>query len=47
MLGEDEVWDKAGFSSGPEAESGLEEVALAGVWDFSGLLPASYNKYRE
>lgn len=47
-LGEDEAWDKAVFSSGPEAESGVEEVTLAGVWGFSGLLgelAASYNEY--
>lgn len=47
-LGEDEIWDKVGFSSGPKAESGVEEVTLAGVWGFSGLLgemAGSYNEY--
>lgn len=47
-LGEDEDCDKAGFSSGPEAVSGVEDVTLAGVRGFSGLLgerAASYNEY--
>lgn len=47
-LGEDGAWDKAGFSSGSEVETEMDEMTFAGVWGFSGLLvevAVSYNEY--